>query len=65
MPPRVDRRRKVKSSDAHRQHAARWQLLPNELWAHIATSLDTYDKMVRLVAYDVRRTRKPNCFPAC
>lgn len=60
MPPLVDSRRDCQSSGADRRHA-RWQLLPDELWAHIATFMGTYDKMVRFVADDARRTSRPNC----
>lgn len=29
------------------QHVPHWQLLPDELWAHIVSFLGTYDKLVR------------------
>jgi hypothetical protein len=29
------------------QHIPQWQLLPDELWAHIVSFLGTYDKLVR------------------
>lgn len=50
MPPLVDSRRGSQSTGVRRQPDAHWQLLPDELWAHIATFLGTGDKMVSLLS---------------